>query len=169
MAIVPVARPAGMRCSDLMPAPSCIRCPLHRLLAGCPTSVTSVLIADNDSAVSSLLTQVLMRAGLVVGHAYDGETAIRQAREPGLRVLVCDLDMPRVSGVEVLESLRSMDQPPAAIVITGYLDQAVLERLQALPFVRAVLRKPFDLLQFAARVQELLALPPAAAVGGAEG
>jgi CheY-like chemotaxis protein len=130
--------------------------------------VTSVLIADNDCAVSNLLTQVLSRAGLVVGHAYDGESAIRLAQEPDLRVLVCDLDMPRVSGVEVLEALRSMERPPATIVITGYLDQSVQERLQQLPFVREVLRKPFDLLQFAARVQALLASPQAAAVGGAE-
>jgi CheY-like chemotaxis protein len=133
-----------------------------------PNAVTSVLIADNDCAVSNLLTQVLSRAGLVVGHAYDGESAIRLAQEPDVRVLVCDLDMPRVSGVEVLEALRSMEHPPATIVITGYLDQSVQERLQQLPFVREVLRKPFDLLQFAARVQALLASPQAAAVGGAE-
>jgi len=147
--------------------------PYHRSSVGtsptAPELVTSVLIADNDCAVSNLLTQVLLRAGLAVGHAYDGESAIRQAHEPGVRVLVCDLDMPRVSGVEVLESLRGMDRPPATIVITGYLDQSVLERLQALPFVREVLRKPFDLLQFAARVQALLAPPEAAAVGGTQG
>jgi DNA-binding response OmpR family regulator len=130
--------------------------------------VTSVLIADNDSAVSDLLTQVLTRAGLAVAHAYDGEAAIELARDPGVRVLVCDLDMPRASGIEVLEALSAMAAPPATIVVTGFLDQAVMERLQAMPFVRDVLRKPFDLLQFAARVQELLAPPATDAVLCAE-
>jgi DNA-binding response OmpR family regulator len=133
-----------------------------------PIPVTSVLIADNDSAVSDLLTQVLTRAGLAVAHAYDGEVAIELARDPVVRVFVCDLDMPRASGIEVLEALGAMAAPPATIVITGFLELAVLERLQAMPFVRDVLRKPFDLLQFAARVQALLAPPATDAVLCAE-
>lgn len=125
--------------------------------------MTSVLIADNDSSVSALLTQVLQRCGLSVAHAYDGEVARAMAREPGLRVMVCDLDMPRASGLDVLESLLDLPAPPSCIVISGYLDPAVHQRLQALPYVREVLRKPFDLLVFAARVQELAALPTVAA------
>ena len=58
----------------------------------------SVLIADNDRAVSGLLTEVLAQSGLRAGHAYDGDEARRLAREPGLRVLVCDLDMPGPRG-----------------------------------------------------------------------
>ena len=116
----------------------------------------SVLIADNDGAVSSLLTEVLVRRGIAVVNAYDGETARQRARQPGVRVLVCDLDMPRASGVEVLESLQDLPQPPASIVISGYLDAEVCERLSRLPYVRHVLRKPFDLLAFAETVRQLV-------------
>lgn len=115
----------------------------------------SVLIADNDGAVSSLLTEVLVRSGLAVTHAFDGEVARVRARLPGLRVLVCDLDMPRASGLEVLESLRDLPHPPATVVISGYLDNDVYERLSRLPHVRHVLRKPFDLLAFAECVRQL--------------
>ena len=66
----------------------------------------TVLIADNDRAVSGLLTEVLAQSGLETSNAYDGDEACRMAREEAVGVLVCDLDMPGASGLEVLESLR---------------------------------------------------------------
>ncbi len=123
-----------------------------------------VLLADNDGAVSALLAEVLTRAGLVVEHAYDGEQAKAKVRAPGWGVLVCDLDMPRASGIEVLESMRDLPVVPPAIVISGYLDESISRRLGRLPWVRDVLKKPFDLMEFVRRVQELVASgAPAAA------
>lgn len=118
-----------------------------------------VLIADNDRAVSSLLGEVLVRLGLTVAYAYDGEQAQLMARDPAVGALVCDLDMPRASGVEVLESLRDLPMPPATIVVSGYLDAGIEQRLGSLPFVRGQLRKPFDLLGFARQVAELTGVP----------
>ena len=119
--------------------------------------MADVLIADNDRAVSGLLTEILVRAGLSPVHAFDGQTAAIVARQPGLRVVVCDLDMPRASGLDVLESLRDLPNPPQAVVVSGYLDADVRKRLGKLPFVREVLSKPFDLLLFAERVRQLAA------------
>ncbi|MCK5941611.1 MAG: response regulator [Planctomycetes bacterium] len=116
----------------------------------------SVLIADNDRAVSGLLTEVLHQSGLRPSHAYDGHEARRMAHEPGLGVLVCDLDMPGATGLEVLESLRELADPPRVMVISGYLDAGIEEQLRAMPFVREILRKPFDLLRFAAVVRSLV-------------
>jgi CheY-like chemotaxis protein len=124
--------------------------------------VTLVLIADNDRAVSGLLSEILVRAGLSPIHAFDGHTASLMARQPGLSVIVCDLDMPRASGLDVLESLRDLPDPPQAVVVSGYLDADVRERLGKLPFVREVLSKPFDLRLFAERVRQLAAEAAAA-------
>jgi len=129
--------------------------------------VPSVLVADNDRAVNGLLREVLARFALPVLQAFDGQAAAAMARAPEVRVLVCDLDMPGASGIEVLESLADLARPPLAIVVSGYLDAGVRGRLAALPFVREVFGKPFDLLRFADRVRELLAddAATAAAVG----
>lgn len=108
-----------------------------------------VLLADNDRAVSSLLAELLRRFGVEVETAYDGEEAKAKARAADVAAIVCDLDMPKASGAEVLESLVDLPAPPPAIVISGYVDEAVRARLARLPFVREVLRKPFDLLAFA--------------------
>jgi CheY-like chemotaxis protein len=118
-------------------------------------SAPLVLIADNDRAVSSLLGEVLARAGLAVQCVFDGETAREKAREHGVAVLVCDLDMPRRSGVEVIESLADLSQPPLVVVVSGYLDGGIQRRLGAMPYVRGVLPKPFDLLAFAEKVRVL--------------
>ena len=117
----------------------------------------TVLIADNDRAVSGLLSEVLQQSGLQPTHAYDGQEARRMARDPAIRVLVCDLDMPGASGLEVLESLQDLPNPPKALVISGYLDSRIEVRLRALPYVQDVMRKPFDLLVFAAVVKRMAA------------
>lgn len=129
----------------------------------------TVLIADNDRAVSGLLSDVLQRYGLQLEHAYDGEEAWRLARSGSPDVLVCDLDMPGRSGLDVLESLRELDAPPTSVVISGYLDASIEERLRALPFVEQVFRKPFDLLVFAGAVRRLASRAAAARIGRAEG
>ncbi|MFN8827169.1 MAG: response regulator, partial [Planctomycetota bacterium] len=94
------------------------------------------MIADNDTEVSSLLADVLMRSGMSVQCCFDGEAACALARAPEVRVLVCDLDMPRASGVEVVESLRGLASPPAGLVVAGSRDPAGASRLWAGPFGR---------------------------------
>lgn len=120
----------------------------------------AVLLADNDAAVSSLLAEVLVRAGLAVEQVYDGEAAVYRASAGDIAVLVCDIDMPKISGIEVVEALRELPRPPLTLMISGYIDHAVEERLGRLAFVRAILRKPFDLLAFAEAVRSLAADPP---------
>ncbi|MDO8349433.1 MAG: response regulator [Planctomycetota bacterium] len=118
-------------------------------------SAPLVLLADNDRAVSALLTEVLARVGLTVQPVFDGESARLRAREHGVAVLVCDLDMPRLSGLEVIESLADLANPPLVVVVSGYLEGRVRCQLAVLPFVRAILQKPFDLLEFAKKVRIL--------------
>lgn len=126
-------------------------------LAGAEVCLKRVLIADNDASVSGLLAEVLRRHGLDVTVAGDGDAAMAAAIGQPVAVLVCDLDMPRLSGVEVLENLAVAGWLPPSLVISGFLESATLARLRRIPAVREVLRKPFDLLAFARRVQELAA------------
>ena len=119
--------------------------------------MSAVLIADNDRAVGQLLVEMLQRAGLTVAWVGDGQAALEHVRATLPQVLVCDLDMPILPGVELLEALHRDGVQLQVVVVSGYLDAAVLERLGRLPFVRETLRKPFDLLQFADLVKRLCA------------
>jgi CheY-like chemotaxis protein len=128
-----------------------------------------VLLADNDIAVSSLLAEILSRGGFEVRQVFDGQSALDALAQTPPDLLVCDLDMPRKSGLHALEELArggASRAAPPTLVITGYVDSAIERRLAALPFVREVLKKPFDLAGFLARLKLLAALavsvgPPA--------
>jgi CheY-like chemotaxis protein len=114
-----------------------------------------ILVADNDRAVSSLLGEILRRQGLVVQQAFDGEQAKAMLLDPRIAVLVCDLDMPKVSGLEVIQWLQQQPSPPDVLVISGYVDASVTASLRSHVCVREILRKPFDLMKFARAVQQL--------------
>ncbi|MEY4672977.1 MAG: hypothetical protein RL148_761 [Planctomycetota bacterium] len=119
-----------------------------------------VLIADNDRAVGGLLRELLSRSGAEVHMVEDGEAAKARLAQGGIDVLVCDLDMPRASGQEVAAWLATQPQQPAMLVVSGYVDEATRAQLGAMPFVRAVLSKPFDLFAFRDAV---MAVPRSAA------
>ena len=129
----------------------------------------TVLVADNDPGVRSLLAEVVRRQGLTVRTADDGEAARTVLVAGGVDLLVCDLDMPRLSGGEVLTWLAAQPTQPAVVVVSGYIDAKVASDLQRLACVRAILRKPFDVLAFAQLVRGLAASePPSATAAAAE-
>jgi CheY-like chemotaxis protein len=117
----------------------------------------TVLVADNDPGVRALLAEIAARTGARVLTAEDGEAAIARLREQRVDVLVCDLDMPKKAGIDVLRFASALAPAPVAVVVSGYLDAATVAQLQAMPSVKAQLKKPFDVLAFAALLQRLAA------------
>jgi len=118
-------------------------------------NVPVVLIADNDAGISGMLAEVFRRSGLRVDTAPDGAAALDRLRLGGVDVLVCDLDMPRMSGEELIEEVCAWHAPPPIAVISGYVDAMLAGRLGQLEPVRCVLRKPFDVLEFARTVSAI--------------
>ncbi|HET9015508.1 MAG TPA: response regulator [Thermomicrobiaceae bacterium] len=102
-----------------------------------------VLVVDDDSAVLRVLADALSLAGYVVREATDGADALATARTWQPDVLVTDLSMPGIDGVEAIRQLR---QDPATrairiVVCSGTVDRVEQERLA----VDAIVAKPFDL------------------------
>ncbi|MGE0142867.1 MAG: response regulator [Planctomycetota bacterium] len=106
-----------------------------------------VLVADNDPHVGQVLVLFLERAGLRVEACADGRAAEARLARGGVAALVCDLDMPHMAGEVLLERLG--ERAPPTVVVSGYVDHRMEERLRAHPRVVDVLRKPFDLPSFA--------------------
>lgn len=116
-----------------------------------------VLVADNDTAVNSLLCEVLARSGLRTAAVEDGASALKFLDNRPVSLLVCDLDMPVMSGEEVLEALGARSDAPPILVVSGYLDAELERRLADHAHVRGVFRKPFDVFSFAETVSGLVA------------
>jgi CheY-like chemotaxis protein len=108
-----------------------------------------ILVADNDPDVSSLLVEVLRMYGATAEVVPDGRAAVERLKVERFDLLICDLDMPELDGEGVVLALPTVPEPPPTFMISGYVDDATLGRLRQSQHVRAVLRKPFDVVEFA--------------------
>ncbi len=96
--------------------------------------MTRVLIVDDDPLVRSALS--LMLGGQpdisVVGEAGDGRDGVRMAREQRADVVLMDIRMPQVSGLEATRTLYADPDPPHVIVLTTFdADEHVMSALAA--------------------------------------
>jgi DNA-binding NarL/FixJ family response regulator len=97
-------------------------------------AVTSVLVVDDDALVRTGLRTVL--AGddelSVVGEAADGAEALVAVRDLRPEVVLMDLQMPVMNGVEATQQLSRLPEPPAVLILTTFqLDSYVLDALEA--------------------------------------
>src|ERR1700757_2458463 len=70
-----------------------------------------VLLADDDVELSGMLTEYLEREGFGVTAVHDGEAAARLALTGGYQIVVLDLMMPKVDGIEALRKIRQSSLP----------------------------------------------------------
>jgi two-component system cell cycle response regulator DivK len=82
-----------------------------------------ILIVEDDPDVMRIITHALTAAGHRVIPAYGGEDAIRKAKAQPFDLVLTDLSMPKVSGVEVIESIKSnpATQHTPVVAVTAHV------------------------------------------------
>ena len=86
-------------------------------------SPLSVLVADDSADLRDLITMVIDRHANdwhVVGHAVDGQTAIDQARSTRPDLVLLDIAMPVIDGIEALPQIREAVPEAVVIMLSGY-------------------------------------------------
>lgn len=99
-----------------------------------------ILIVDDDLQLARLIKRELEARGFDVDIAENGIRALGFLSQMKYSVIILDLWMPELSGVELLEHLKIMQKKPVVIVVTGGI---VPESLDA-SIVSLVMRKPLD-------------------------
>ena len=114
-----------------------------------------ILVVDDDEAIRTSLRRGLALEGFRVGQASDGAEALRQAREELPDLVVLDLMLPELDGLEVCRRLREADDSLPIIMLTAR--DAVSDRVLGLEIgADDYLVKPFAFEELLARVKVCL-------------
>jgi len=101
-----------------------------------------ILVCDDESSVRKVLVVMLGIDHHQVETAVDGQEALEKIQANSFDVLITDLKMPKLSGLELVGRLRDEKNPLKIIMITGYwdeMDKSQLDRLE----LNGFLTKPF--------------------------
>ena len=79
-----------------------------------------VLVADDEDVIRDLFSRILLSQGYEVSTAHDGREALDEIGRNTFDMLIMDLKMPRMGGMEVLEALKNSRKNLIIIVVTGY-------------------------------------------------
>ena len=114
-----------------------------------------LLIVEDDALIADGLVRAMRAAGHAVDHAPDGITADDALRQYPYSLVILDLGLPKLDGIEVLKRLRQRDSSVPVLVLTAR--DALTDRIAGLDAgADDYLVKPFDLPEFEARVRALL-------------
>lgn len=112
-----------------------------------------ILIAEDEANLRLVLQKELERLGYRVQSAPDGEAALRRLEESNVDVLLCDINMPRMDGMELLRRVHERPNPPEVIMLTG---QATVETAVEAMKLGAYdyLTKPYRITELDVRVKQ---------------
>ena len=118
-----------------------------------------ILVVDDDHALRGAIARYLRTLGHHVDEAPDGRHAIAAIRESAVDLVLTDVNMPDMDGIEVLKAVKDHDRDVPVIVISGggVIPSQILLGNAHLLGAYATLDKPFDLDELRAAVESALA------------
>jgi len=115
-----------------------------------------ILLAEDDESLRKFLAQALVRAGHEVTDFGDGSEAWECLKGVRVDLLLTDIVMPGMDGIELAKRAAEMNQALKIMFITGFAAVALHPSSQA-PKQAKVLSKPFHLREIVAEVDRMIA------------
>lgn len=115
-----------------------------------------ILVLEDDQELREMLAEVLEDEGFSVETASHGEEAVEKAHRQPFDLVVADIRMDGIDGLEALSQVRSQRPDVGSLVVTGYADEADTERAGRLG-LGGCLKKPFSAEVFLEEVRKVLA------------
>ncbi len=114
-----------------------------------------ILVVDDEESLRLSMKFKLKAAGFDVDVAEDGEVALEKLKNESYDVVLLDINMPRMSGIEALGLIRQRHPHTEAIMLTGFADfSTAIECLKT--GARDYLVKPIDTTELVTRLHSLL-------------
>ena len=83
-------------------------------------NMSNILIIDDEKAIRKTLSEILSYEGYKIDEAGDGEEGFRKFREKEYDVILCDIKMPKMDGIEFLEKAKEANPDLPIIMISGH-------------------------------------------------
>ena len=82
--------------------------------------MSTILIIDDEKAIRKTLSEILSYEGYKIDEASDGEEGLKKFREKSYDVVLCDIKMPKLDGIEFLDKSRESNPDVPVIMISGH-------------------------------------------------
>ncbi|MDH7481003.1 MAG: response regulator [Armatimonadota bacterium] len=115
----------------------------------------NILVADDEVNLCKILEAELKNAGYAVTVVHDGVQAVEKAREIDFDIIVLDLRMPEMDGLNALREIRKHDKETPIIIMTAYENHDTMASALSMG-ATACINKPFDLDSITALVKATL-------------
>lgn len=107
--------------------------------------IKKILVCDDDKAVSGFLERFFKKEGFTeVDTALTGEEALEKIRKNHYDLILLDIKLPGIDGIETLKRIKEYNQSLGVIMITGFPEMSMVEEAMKLGAYDYIV-KPFDL------------------------
>jgi len=140
----------------------------------------NILVVDDEEEICEMLSRHFRYLGYGVHTAPDGQTALDKLAQEKIDIVISDIRMPRMSGIELLREIRKEYPMIHVIMLTGYVtlenalacmrlgaDTCVFKPLEDMaPLEKAVAHAVEEIQNWLSILHELVKMKPAAGIGG---
>lgn len=113
-----------------------------------------ILVVDDEKVIVKAMKFNLERDGYTVEVAYDGEEALKLARDKTISLIILDLMLPKIDGLSVCQKIREFSNVPIIMVTAKTED---MDKIMGLEYgADDYVTKPFNILELKARVKAIL-------------
>jgi DNA-binding NtrC family response regulator len=115
----------------------------------------TILVVDDEKEICTILYDNLSQEGYRVVTAYNGKKALELARKEKPDLVLLDIKMPEMDGIEVLRRIKKIRKKIVVIMLTAYGTLETARKAMKLGAYEYI-TKPFDLFQLKSIVKEVL-------------
>ncbi len=119
-----------------------------------------LMFVDDEPEILEILQDIFERSSFEIMTAGTGGKAIRLVQDSLVDLILCDLKLPDISGIEVLKKAKEKQPGVKAVLTTGYYDPLNSQKDEHAQVIDKFIPKPWDILNLKQEIQNLLGEVP---------